>query len=598
MTDVIKEFLVSLGYKIDVSTERKFNDSIKGATKAVEGLGIALGALSAAGAVAWINNLANSMEQLYFVSQRSRASAENIKATQYAITQLGGTAEGAVSSIENLARFLRTNPAGESLIRAIGVQTRDGQGNLRDTSDLLEDIGEHLRKMQPYMQYRYANLLGIDEKTLLALDQGVGQFSRHYHEMLAKMGIDYDKVTKQGRNFMLRMRDAKVVLESVGITIGTRVLGVLDELIHRWDSLDETTKDNIETFGKWVAGIVAGLTILNSGPIGIIAALAAGIVALWDDYKVWKEGGQHLIDWDKWAPGVEAAIEGLKKLIGFLEKTYQWMEKVSDKILGGTKAGDTIGNAAAHVAAFFGSQEAQDAIDRSNWASLTTEQRNQRIAAWKALTPAERASTHLSAEQIRLLGSDPGATGAASSAAGSPIGIRNNNPGNLRTGPGGSFGTYGSPAEGLSALYRQLNLYYTGQSAAAGHKPLQSVRDIISTYAPKNENNTAAYIRAVSDQMGVSPDAQLNLNDPTQMTALMKGIVQHENGQNPYSAEMFNRAVGAGGTTSRAPGTLNANTTIVVQGANDPMRTAQLVADAQGETSQRQLRNYEAASTQ
>lgn len=598
MTDIIKEFLVTLGYKIDVTTERKFSESIKGATKAVEGLGIALGALSAAGAVAWINNLANSMEQLYFVSQRSRASAENIKATQYAVSQLGGTAEGAVSSIENLARFLRTNPAGESLIRAIGVQTRDGQGNLRDTSDLLEDIGDHLRKMQPYMQYRYANLLGIDEKTLLALDQGVGQFSRHYHEMLAKMGIDYDKVTKQGHNFMLRMRDAKVVLESVGITIGTRVLGVLDELIHRWDSLDEATKDNIETFGKWVAGVVAGLTILNSGPIGIIAALAAGIVALWDDYKVWKEGGQHLIDWDKWAPGIEAAITGLKNLIGYLEQTFHWMEKVSDKMLGGTKAGDAIGNAASHVAAFFGSKEAKEAIDRSNWESLTPAQRAQRIAAWRALSPAERASSQLSAEQIRLLGGDPSAASPTPGGSGAPIGIRNNNPGNLRTGPNGSFGIYGSPSEGLSALYRQLNLYYTGQSAAAGRRPLQSVRDIISTYAPKNENNTAAYIRAVSDQMGVSPDAQLNLNDPTQMTALMKGIVQHENGQNPYSAEMFNRAVGAGGMTSRAPGTLNANTTIVVQGANDPMRTAQLVADAQGETSQRQLRNYEAASTQ
>jgi hypothetical protein len=112
------------------------------------------------------------------------------------------------------------------------------------------------------------------------------------------------------------------------------------------------------------------------------------------------------------------------------------------------------------------------------------------------------------------------------------LGIRNNNPGNLRaapnaTGYNGGFVTFATPNDGLSALSRQLMLY--------GDRGNNTLSGIIHTYAPSTENNTQSYINAVSQQTGFDPRQRLNLQDPTILQKLMAAIIQHENGAQPYN---------------------------------------------------------------
>lgn len=138
-------------------------------------------------------------------------------------------------------------------------------------------------------------------------------------------------------------------------------------------------------------------------------------------------------------------------------------------------------------------------------------------------------------------------------------GIRNNNPGNLgfagqrgasRENGSGRFASFNTPEEGIAAMSKQLDLHFTGKSAKAKElgRPLQSVTDIISAWAPPNENDTKAYISSVSKQLGVSPTARLNMNDPATKTALMQAIVKKENGGNPYTNEQY--AAGISGASS------------------------------------------------
>ena len=90
---------------------------------------------------------------------------------------------------------------------------------------------------------------------------------------------------------------------------------------------------------------------------------------------------------------------------------------------------------------------------------------------------------------------------------GASLAERNANPGNLRfahqagavEGEGG-FAKFSSDREGFKALAEQLNLYATGKSKAAGYKKLDTIQDILSLYAPKGENNTAAYIKTLEQQ--------------------------------------------------------------------------------------------------
>lgn len=141
-------------------------------------------------------------------------------------------------------------------------------------------------------------------------------------------------------------------------------------------------------------------------------------------------------------------------------------------------------------------------------------------------------------------------------------GIRNNNPGNLgyagqrgasRENGSGRFAAFNTPEEGLGALSNQLDLHYSGKSLKAKEagRPLRSVQDIINAWAPPNENDTKKYIADVAKQLGVSPTANLNLKDERTKTALMRAIVQKENGGNPYTPEQYAAGIRGGSGTVR-----------------------------------------------
>lgn len=123
-----------------------------------------------------------------------------------------------------------------------------------------------------------------------------------------------------------------------------------------------------------------------------------------------------------------------------------------------------------------------------------------------------------------------------------PRGIRNNNPGNIRhsaskwqgmaaqqTDP--AFVQFIAPEYGIRALAKLLSNYYTRDG-------LNTVRKIISKYAPSNENDTEAYAQAVAGALGVTPDTVIIV--PRHINALVEAIIQHENGQQPYALALIN----------------------------------------------------------
>lgn len=96
------------------------------------------------------------------------------------------------------------------------------------------------------------------------------------------------------------------------------------------------------------------------------------------------------------------------------------------------------------------------------------------------------------------------------------LAYRNNNPGNLvyagqpgATPGAGGFAAFSSYSAGYSALENQINLDFTRGTDVNG-KPINTVADLISSWAPPSENNTAAYIASVSSQTGIPADASLS----------------------------------------------------------------------------------------
>jgi hypothetical protein len=128
----------------------------------------------------------------------------------------------------------------------------------------------------------------------------------------------------------------------------------------------------------------------------------------------------------------------------------------------------------------------------------------------------------------------------------SPRGVRINNPCNIRHSqtvwkgeadlqPDADFVAFISADYGLRAGARILLTYEL--------KGFDTVAKIIRRWAPPNENDTAAYIADVARQVGVNPDAPVDLKNPGLMAKMLAAIVRHENGEQPYTDATLDRAV-------------------------------------------------------
>ena len=126
-------------------------------------------------------------------------------------------------------------------------------------------------------------------------------------------------------------------------------------------------------------------------------------------------------------------------------------------------------------------------------------------------------------------------------------GIRNNNPGNLRRSKDPwqglaenqideEFFVFKTPIYGIRALARTLIAYQDEHG-------LRTIGKIINRWAPANENDTAAYIEAVSDETCFGADNPLDMHSYDDLKPLVLAIIKHENGQQPYTAAQVDKAL-------------------------------------------------------
>ncbi|WP_130955496.1 hypothetical protein [Klebsiella pneumoniae] len=145
-------------------------------------------------------------------------------------------------------------------------------------------------------------------------------------------------------------------------------------------------------------------------------------------------------------------------------------------------------------------------------------------------------------------GSRRAVAGGGETSADGPRGVRNNNPGNLeasssnpwvgQTGSDGRFAKFETPEHGIRALGRNLISYQ--------RQGIDTVGEIINRWAPPSDNNdTAAYIKAVCAQLGVTANQPLDASNPDTLQALCAAIIKHENGTQPYSSDQLSTGVSA-----------------------------------------------------
>ncbi|HIH3665920.1 TPA: lytic transglycosylase catalytic [Escherichia coli] len=633
--ETIKDFLVSLGFSVDDAGAKKFGSVLAGTTANVIKMGLAVEG-AALSVVAFTAKIASGLDNLYWASQRTGATVQGIQSIGYAVSQVGGSVDAARSSLESLSRFIRNNPGAEGFLNRLGVQTRDASGNMRDMAAIFTGVGQKLSSMPYYRANQYAQMLGIDENTLMAMRRGVGQFSAQYSEMVKAIGFNADQAALSSNRFMTSLKSLgemagmardkigsnladglagqidnlrKKIIENfpkIEVTITKVIKGILwlgeivgrvafrivdgvGDIIEWWGKLDAETKTLIEVIG----GLVVAMRILNStfwmSPIGLITGLIVALGLLWEDYKTWKEGGNSLIDWEKWQPAIDKAKDAitwlrdhlleLKDGVGGWQNALEllatfiagvWISKVTGAFsrLAGIPVPPWLKGWMAYAAYLYSDRENIGASAKSSWDY--TKQNIGDSLRWLGIDTDFGRNPHIvkgANIQSDIPGAEPEQHAQATKRT---LADRNNNPGNIRPVSGKGFRFFESALEGWEAMKKQLMRYFTGKTTG---RALQTIQDIVSTWAPAGDNNDPKkYAQDVAKWMGVSPNAILNLTDPQTMGALMQSMARKEGYSNWNSPLAYQAAAGS----------LNQQTVINVHGVNNPQEAANLIADKQG----------------
>ena len=124
-----------------------------------------------------------------------------------------------------------------------------------------------------------------------------------------------------------------------------------------------------------------------------------------------------------------------------------------------------------------------------------------------------------------------------------PRGLRNCNPGNIRINSDlfqgeirpskdKSFKQFETMAYGYRSVFRILSNYRKNYG-------LDTIRKMIGRWAPENENDTDAYVKAVSDYAGIPDDGPININDREQMIRIVAGMSKVENGREAEMSDVI-----------------------------------------------------------
>lgn len=192
-SEVLQEYLVSLGFKTDMISLRKFEDSLGTTGKKVLNFGMGVAGV-VAGVEAAAAAFAYSMRKNFFAADLSNSTVQHIQALDYAGKQFGITADTMESSVHALATSFALNPGMVAYANNLTGISNAG----RDTTDVMLDLVKAVKTKFPddWVGAKVMEQFGMgaDEYRLMSahIDEVIKK-RKEAIELQQRYGIDMDK---------------------------------------------------------------------------------------------------------------------------------------------------------------------------------------------------------------------------------------------------------------------------------------------------------------------------------------------------------------------------------------------------------------------
>lgn len=341
-SNVIDQLLVTLG--LDSKDLDKGLARLQGTLKSVDTVINAFG-VSFAGIFvkSQIDKIADMSQNFDLLSKKTGVSTEEIQSWGNAVKIQGGSAANFENTLQYLSNEMQNiaingNSNLVPMLTRLGIAYRNVGGSLKTPIQLLKELSNKFQGLSNQQAFSLARKLGLDDGTVLLLQKG----EKGLNEILnrtRKLNALNEKDIKTGVELRKGWKEIGLVFQKISVQIGAVFLPVVQKLsewgikLAEWlDKNGENVKNVLEGIAivigvsliPKILSLTKALAALMMNPyFAVIGAAIAGFLALFDDYKVWKEGGQSLFDWGK---GFEFLSKAATKCWEKLKSFWDWLK--------------------------------------------------------------------------------------------------------------------------------------------------------------------------------------------------------------------------------------------------------------------------------
>ncbi len=358
-TDKLDKKLKSTDY-----SSKKVGESFLGLARSAAG--VIATALSVGAVLRGAFQVSDIADKLNKTSQSLGISVEELDTWGSAVKSAGGTAEGFISSVDNLSTAMtHLEATGKSRVapffKELGINMLDAEGKARPVMELLPEIAQAFEGLSKQESRALGKKLGLDEGTIMLLQRG-----RRETEALIEQQKEFGAITTEDAEIATKFKDQLESLQRVFrglyISVASAVLPVLTKLLNSFESLMRWMRQNknlVEGFfiflGVAVAsytvaalraaiatkGLTAALKLLAANKlVAIILAIAAAFAVLYDDYMAFRAGqgsiiGEIVKGWEGLKNRVIEIWETIKNAVFDSVNTVKgWFFDLGDAVIG------------------------------------------------------------------------------------------------------------------------------------------------------------------------------------------------------------------------------------------------------------------------
>lgn len=275
------------------------------------------------------------------VSRVGNATVKELDRLGYVAELTGSDANTATASFENLSRTIGEAAQGigrgAQVFEKLGLSAKDTQGNVKTTTQVLDEIKVKIKDLSKAEQSAYIQRLGLDRSMIGMLTSDTTEIIDQYNKRTEALGINVDEAAELGAKYNDAIKVTKRGFDDIITAFVLRVLPSITTAIERVSKLIDENAGLIKSYvepiaaavsiganlvtgfitglgkmfqvlGKWpiyIGLVTAAWKVLNmvfkASPIGrIITAVMTLITVLgllYDDFKGWQEGMDSLFDW-------------------------------------------------------------------------------------------------------------------------------------------------------------------------------------------------------------------------------------------------------------------------------------------------------------